>query len=162
MSQIILILTLAFFHAFHLSKTEVNFDEQSMSLQVASKIYIDDLELHLGLDGYKDLKIGTQKEHILCDSLILDYIQDHLIIKTDNTQFLIYNYLGKEMSEDLLAIWLYVEIPLKEKPNQLEIENSILTDYYDDQKNMVIVKRNNKMIEHIVLDSKKLRTSAQL
>jgi hypothetical protein len=162
MSQIYLILTFAFLHAFHLSKTEINFDEPSMSLQVASKIYIDDLELHLGLDGYKYLKIGTQKEHRLSDSLILNYIQNHLIIKTDNPQKLNYNYLGKELSEDLLAIWLYIEIPLQEKPAQLEIKNSILTDYYDDQKNMVIVKRNNKMIEHTMLDVKKLILSAQL
>ena len=147
----IFILLLTYLHAFHLSTSEINYDEASNAIQIASKVFIDDLELELSREGHDKLFIGTKKESRSVDSLLEIYFQKKLHLNVDGHGQESY-YLGKELSDDLIAIWVYIEIPLKQKMKSLTINNTILTNLYDDQKNIVIVKKNNKMIKHSFLD----------
>ena len=45
--------------------------------------------------------------------------------------------MGKEESEDLIAIWCYLEKTEIKELHSVAIKNSLLTEIYDDQKNMV-------------------------
>ena len=52
------------------------------------------------------------------------------------------NYLGKEYDADQLV--LYIEVENVAAFDEIEVTNEILTDLFDDQKNVVHVKVNNK------------------
>ena len=160
MLSILLFIYLNFLHAFHLSKTEVNFDTKSQAIQIASKVFIDDLELDLQYNGFKDLKIGTDYEVTYADSLIADYFQKNLLISVDDQVNSNQFFIGKELSEDLIAIWAYIEIPLEKMPSSISVKNTILNRVFDDQKNMVQIKRDNKLIEHSILDVKSFNSTA--
>lgn len=147
-------------HDFHLSKTEINFDTNTKSIQVATKVFIDDLELDLQYDGYRNLNIGTDKEVPQTDSLIADYFIKHLLISTNKSSELKQFYIGKELSEDLIAIWAYIEIPVEEAPSAIFVKNTILTKIFNDQKNMVLIKKDNRLIDHSILDSQRIDSSA--
>lgn len=148
-----LILLFSVLHAFHLSKTEINYDVQSNSIQIASKVFIDDLESELKLSGYNKLQIGTSLEKSNVDSIIHIYFDQHLSVIL-NDKKLNSNFIGKELSGDLQAVWVYIEIANVENFNEVKINNTILVELFNDQQNMTIIKRNNKMIEHKMLNNK--------
>lgn len=147
-------------HELHLSNSHVNYDEKSMSVQVTMHIFIDDLELALKNDGITGLKIGTEKESPDADDAVADYIDQHfnLIVAGDTLQ---QGFLGKEVSEDLMALWCYIELPIDQMPQDLEVVNTILTREYDDQKNIVVFKKNKKRITDFLLDVKDISATVE-
>ncbi len=151
----VLIIILSLAHAFHLSKTEVNYDTKSNSIQIASKVFIDDLESELKYEGFSHLNIGTSKEKSNVDSILHVYFIKKLCFSS-NGKTLSQEFVGKEMSDDLLAVWVYIEVPIKKALGEVKINNTILTKMFDDQQNMVIIKRDNKMIQHEMLNAKNI------
>ena len=129
-------------HEFHVSKCLVNYSEESQSLQISIHIFIDDFE-----DALKEkdsqLFLGSEKEKPQADQLVQDYLSNKLKIKVDQktTSF---NYIGKEVSEDLAALWCYFEIESVHPDNFIEVENTILMELFEDQKNIVSVKGPKK------------------
>lgn len=114
-------------------------------------IFIDDLEVALAVQGTENLKIGTGKESAYADDYVASYIQGrmHLLNGNDTLQ---QQFLGKELSADLAAIWCYIEIPIGGKLEELTIDNSLLMEVYDDQKNIMSIKKNKKRVEDWLLD----------
>jgi len=53
-------------------------------------------------------------------------------------------YIGKEPSEDLLAVWCYIELKIPLNFSQLKVRYDVLMDLYDDQKNIVSLKIKGK------------------
>jgi len=147
-------------HEFHLSKGTVNYDSKSSSLQVTLHIFIDDLEVALAKRGIEELKIGTEKESNDSDQHIKEYISDHLIFISDSDT-LSQVFLGKENSDDLLAIWCYLEIE-DYKSGNLSVENTILTEIFDDQKNIVAFKVDKKRLKDELLDKSKTKATVTL
>ncbi len=123
-------------HDFHVSKTSVHYNNTNQSLEVTLHIFIDDLELAMIAQGMERTFIATAEEHMQADELIHRYLQSVFSVKV-NGQPVSFSFLGKEESEDLIAIWCYLEGKDIDEPNEVLIQNSVLTDIYDDQKNMV-------------------------
>jgi hypothetical protein len=130
-------------HPIHISKTTINYDTKSKTLQITAHVYIDDLETILGTRGYKNLNIGFEKESSNADEAIVKYLNEKILIKSRNS-ILKAEYIGKELSEDKIAVYCYFEIPLKGKPENLTILNKILHDLYNDQKNFTTYTIDNK------------------
>lgn len=130
-------------HPIHISKTTINYDTKSQSLQITSHVYIDDFETILGKRGYKNLNIGFEKESANADEAIVKYLTEKIVIKSGNSE-LKPEYIGKELSEEKIAVYCYFEITVKNKIGQLSILNTILHDLYDDQKNFTTYTVDNK------------------
>ncbi len=142
-------------HEFHLSKSTINYNTKNAALEISVHIYIDDLEDALQYAGVNDLQIGTEKEDSLTDGYIADYISDHMILSTSNRDTLAQYFIGKEISKDLAAIWCYVEVPVDIPLSSLEIDNNILMEIFDDQKNIVGIKKNKKRVDDLFLKKSK-------
>ncbi|MBK8701564.1 MAG: hypothetical protein IPN29_19255 [Saprospiraceae bacterium] len=138
-------------HEFHISKTEINYDTKTASLQLTIHIFIDDLERALTKTNRKSLKLGTDKEATDSDLLISQYLMDNLKLESAGKKLEV-AFLGKEPSEDFQALYCYLEVPLSKSSESLSISNNLLLEIYDDQKNMVIVSRNRKQVGHFVFD----------
>ena len=130
------VLQISAMHDIHLSRTLVHYNQENSSLEISMHIFIDDLELSLLDAGYDSLYIATNMEAPHTDDLIQDYINQHFVLQyTDEPVSL--EFLGKEISDDLLAIWCYLEAPSVPKPNNMMVHNSILTELHRDQNNIV-------------------------
>ena len=129
-------------HQFHISKSQIAYNTTDQALQVSMHIYVDDLEEALRRRGHDQLYINTEKEVASADSLIYQYLADVFTITIDevNQSF---NYVGKESSEDLQAIWCYLEVENIPAIQRLDLELSLLMEIYDDQKNMILVEKTN-------------------
>jgi hypothetical protein len=86
-------------------------------------------------------KIGTAAEPPQVNELIESYIQKHFLLKVNGKE-VAYNYLGKEAELD--ATWCYVEVKNVLKVQSLEVQNTLLTEAFDDQTNMVNLNINGR------------------
>lgn len=126
-------------HDYHISMCEMHFNEKSGSLEISLKIFIDDLEATLIKEGSDTLRIGTDRQKIETDSLVALYIQKNLLLHLDG-ELSAYNFIGSEVSEDLQALWCYLELEETTVPKQMNISNTILLSAFDDQTNIVHIK----------------------
>lgn len=138
-------------HDFHLSKCEINYKSEQQSIQISLHIFIDDLELGLEQLGADSLYVGTEKEEEDADSYIGKYINRSLKINSDGMD-LQPTYLGKELSADLMAVWCYLEISDVASCDDLLITNKLLTELYDDQKNIVAFDSDIGTKQYFIFD----------
>jgi len=125
-------------HAFHVSKTMVEYKAQEKTLQVSVHLFIDDLETSLRKEGHTALFLCTDREAPRAEGLIEDYIRRHLQLRPNNRE-VTFTFLGKETSPDMSAVWIYLELRVPGKLRSLAIRNSLLMQAFDDQKNLVHV-----------------------
>tara|TARA_B100000497_G_scaffold118460_1_gene144778 strand:- start:1755 stop:2258 length:504 start_codon:yes stop_codon:yes gene_type:complete len=129
-------------HEYHLSNTEIRYNEEESALQIITRIFIDDLEETLRKNGHSGLFLCTEREPEHAEALIADYLEKNLLIKVDGKAQK-FSYLGKEISDDLIAAWCYLEILDITPTIKIEVENNVLLDSFDDQKNIVNVKTDS-------------------
>ena len=143
---LILILPLVAFttiHKFYMSVTNVVYSEKDASLQITSRIFIDDLE-SVFIERYEfDAKLGTDNESTESEK----YLEKYLNAKFDlaiNEESSAYNFIGKKYEDDLIII--YIEVPEVQLNaiKKISLNNEILTDLYDEQQNIVHFKIKEK------------------
>ena len=61
-----------------------------------------------------------------------------------NDEKVVYEYLGKEISKDLAAAWVYLEVKDIKSLKALKVKYDLLTEVFDDQKNIIQIKGPNK------------------
>ena len=72
-------------HDIHFTKSTMDYNEETQTLQVVMNVFTDDLELaiersHEGLD----LEIGSENQYEQTDSLVADYLLDHIHYEMDH------------------------------------------------------------------------------
>lgn len=148
------------FHAFHISKTDIEYKAQEKTLQITAHIFIDDLELALEKRGFKGLFIGTEKENKEANKHICQYLFDNFSIKINN-KTVYYEVLGKETTQDRQALYIYMEIKNIKDMRNIFVENKVLTECFNDQKNIVQISTSSKKQGYFLLDKTKMSDSAQ-
>jgi len=141
-------------HDFHISRCEINYETTSGDVQISAHIFIDDLEDAIKSTNKKQVYIGTSKEIADCNLMIESYIKNKLKISSGNKQ-LSYSILGKEVTADKLAVWCHFEVLGIKNIKSLHVTNTILTEIYNDQKNIVDFTVDNKKKGFTIYDTKK-------
>ncbi len=143
MKTALLSIVLALFapHEFHLSLTEINHNTEKKTLEIAIKLFTDDLVVGLNQPTSLQAKIGTAAEPPQVNELIESYIRKHFLLKVNGKE-VAYTYLGKEKEID--ATWCYVEVKNVAKVLALEVQNTLLIEAFDDQTNMVNLNINGR------------------
>ena len=141
-------------HEFHISKCVIEYAEAEAALQVTMYVFIDDLELALAEQATDQLFICTEKEHEEAETFMAKYFDQHFKIFIDK-QPVALSFLGKEISEDFIAAWCYLEGTNVETIQSLTIQNSILVDQFDDQKNIISVIGPGNQQEFVMLEKNK-------
>lgn len=141
-------------HEFHVSKCQIEFNLKEKALEISMHLFIDDLEEALRNEGAGKLFIGTEKESDQAENYLLQYLNDHFQLKV-NDQLVEYDFVGKETSEDLQAIWCYLEITNIEAVKSIVVENSLLMEVFADQKNIIHILMPNKKQGYFMLEKGK-------
>ena len=127
-------------HKYYVSTSLFNFSEDS-SLQITLRIFKDDLSNAIS-DTYLDQKTDDLN---LIDELYFKqvdkYINSKISILIDDKKFEM-DYLGLETKNDMYVCYLEIEnLPVY---SNMVISNKILFEIFDDQQNIIHVKRNDK------------------
>ena len=143
------------FHPFHISVTEIFHKPEDKVIQMTVRLFQDDMEMGLqAFTGNTDLDILKKEDSVYLDEVIGKYVLQNLSLRTKKE--LVLDYLGFEYDNDV--IYCYIE-SVKVKPfDQLTISNRLLTSTFDDQENLVHVKKANKVKSLRMSSSKSLET----
>ncbi|SFZ93784.1 hypothetical protein SAMN05428642_103332 [Flaviramulus basaltis] len=129
------------FHKYYISVTQVNYIKEKQSLQITSRIFIDDFENVLKNKYDKNLVLAGDDEPKIVDSYIEKYLKEKLTIKINKENVKII-YIGKEYDGDIMRCYLEVENVNNIK--SIEISNQVLFDMYKAQQNIVKTKINSQ------------------
>jgi hypothetical protein len=128
---------LCLLHPIHVTVTEIEYDEKAKALEIMMRVFTDDLESTIREKlNQPELDLQAPGNGKTTDQLIEDYLKDHFKISLDNKPQKL-KYLGHEKESD--ALILYIEAPQVKKWKTIYVFNDILTDFHDDQSNLVHV-----------------------
>lgn len=130
-------------HDFHLSKCKIKYRTETKSWEISAHIFIDDLQEALKLKGVDISSVFEENESEIVEQAIYYYLLENVQVEL-NGQLLEAEWIGKELSEDLYAVWVYLEIPNQELFGALKIDNNILLELFDDQTNITVVELPNQ------------------
>lgn len=133
-------------HPIYVSIAEVDYFTEKREIQVALKIFTDDLEKAIRKEG-KKVNLDTPKEIKTADIYIKNYLKDKFNIKVNEKENLSINYVGKEYIDD--ATWMYFSYKTPKRVKTITIKNSVITELYPSQKNLTHLKK-----DRIIIDSK--------
>ena len=137
-----LLISLAFTtHKYYLSLTQIEYNKNQKSLEVIINVFMDDIELAINKEYAIDLNLTTKDELKDADVYFHNYLTKNLTFTIDN-DIVTHNYIGKEYEGDL--VYFYLEIAVKENPKYLEVFNTILLTYFEQQQNIVKFKNGSK------------------
>lgn len=124
-------------HPLHVSVTEIEYNEKVKALQIISRIFIDDLETCIRAKTQKpELDLMNPKDGLTTKGLVSDYLKDHLKVRLDGKLQSI-SFLGFE--EENFALICYIEIENVKDFKTIDVTNTVITETYDDQSNLVHV-----------------------
>ena len=122
-------------HKFHMALYQINYASEKKMLQITSRIHIDDL--NKALEKKYKKKIAVENENNSSEELLLkEYLSNRFSIKV-NGQVKPLNFLSKEIEGDELVC--YWNIKGLSKINTLEVNNTVVTECFSDQQNMINV-----------------------
>ena len=141
-------------HKFYVSVTQIDYVPSKKRVEITSRIFIDDLEKALTKRYNKKVNLTSTKELPEAEELIKSYLKEKIKVsinkKPQNIEF-----LAREVEGDVLI--LYTKIVISKKINTFEIYNSLLTEVYTDQQNIVHTNINSNK-KSILLTNTELRS----
>ena len=135
-------------HKFYVSTTKVEYAKEKKSIQIISKIFVEDLEQVLQERYSSRVQLDPKKETDLDQSYLLNYISQKLKFKINEKEAQLI-YIGKEYDIDILN--LYFEIEDVDSLESIRIENKILIDLFPEQQNIIHFS-NEKNKRNLILD----------
>lgn len=123
-------------HPFFISLTEIRQNPSSQQLEIAQKVFWDDLEVEMS--GYFDQSIDVlePKDPEKLAKQIEAYALAHTSISIENKNLEL-TFLGYEIDED--ALWWYMQSEKVEPLENIEVKNTVLLENFDSQQNIVHV-----------------------
>lgn len=128
-------------HPFFVSMTDINYNDNTKSLEISVRIFTDDFENTLRKYHTDKIDILHPASQEQMNNYVSDYIQKHLQM-TVNDKTAVLSFVGYEQQNE--SIWTYFEIKNVDKVNKVSVVNNLLHDYNTNQINMLHIKVKDK------------------
>ncbi|WP_248723745.1 DUF6702 family protein [Seonamhaeicola sp. ML3] len=138
-------------HKYYLSVTQVEYVEDKQSVQIITRIFLDDFENLLQQRYNEAIVLEEHEEMVSTNEYIELYLKGKINIKI-NGEAADIKYIGKEYDLDLLKV--YLEIEDVASINSFEISNSVLFDLFEGQQNIIKTNINSKKKSFILVAQK--------
>lgn len=129
------------FHKYYISVTEVDYIKDKQSVQITSRIFIDDFEKVLRERYNENVVLAGKEETKEVNKYIQTYLRSKIRVRINNHDMNLI-FIGKEYDIDIIQC--YIEIQNVKQINSIEISNEVLFDVFEDQQNMIKTKINSK------------------
>ena len=127
-------------HKFYVGVFQIDYFKEKKAVQITARLFIDDLEKALYKKHNKHIYITTKDEIAEANTLIANYLSEKLKIKINNKSQSL-QFLTKEQEENIVIC--YLKIPFKDNIKDLEITNTVLSDIFKEQQNLVHLNLNS-------------------
>ncbi|MBA6154952.1 hypothetical protein H3Z83_00240 [Tenacibaculum sp. S7007] len=132
-------------HKYYIALTEIEYKEETHSVQMIMNVFMDDIETAINQDYNVDLQLSTKKELKNSDEYFFKYLKEHFKVLINN-QKIEYNFIGKEYDGNI--VYFYLEIENVLSIESIEIQNDVLIKYFPDQQNLIkaSIKKERKSL----------------
>ncbi len=137
-------------HKFYVSVTNINYSEKDRSLQITSRVFIDDFEKVLEERYGIEANLSTESESKLADEYIEKYLRAKFVMYID-AKVKEYQFLGKKYDNDIMICYLEIPELDLDKIKTIELQNELLTDLFDEQQNVVHFKIKGKKKSFVLI-----------
>ncbi len=128
-------------HPYYMSVTEIEYKPAEKELQIACKIFTDDLEDALKKEFAKKVDIVNPAQKKENEQLLQRYLQKHLKLQLDNKAVAL-EFFGFE--EEGEAIWIYMLAKNTAAFKSAVVFNDVLYSYRNEQINIIHFKNKGE------------------
>ena len=133
--------TAAWAHAYHASIMEARLNAKTQQLEVALKVFSDDLETALSAGQPRRLSLSEMPANQLTP-LLAAYVRRTVAIGTKPGEALPITYVGQQVEKD--AHWLYFSVKLPGAARSLTLRHRLFMEQFPDQMNVVNLEAGGK------------------
>jgi len=152
-----------FAHPMYCSITDLDIDAQRKSIVLSIRIFTDDLETVLHNKYNVDGWIGTPNEHRDSRRLLREYVKERFSIAVNNgNKIELVTDSITVAKEDEPVMWFYMKGVALQSIRSIEVENRLLTDFFSNQNNLVIISVDRKEKKWEKLNRKKYKLELSL
>jgi hypothetical protein len=137
-------------HKFYISVTSIGYSDKDRALQITTRVFIDDFDRALleryGIKG----NLATEDEASQADEYIEKYLNAKFAIAIDDKN-VAYTFLGKIYDNDIMIC--YLEVPKIDisAATTISVQNEVLMDIFEEQKNVVHFKIENQKKSFVLI-----------
>jgi len=121
-------------HEYYLSVTDVDYIEDQNSIQIISRVFVDDFENVLKKRYQRPFVLIEGNEIEETETYIERYINQKFSVEVDGKSTKL-NYLGFKYKDDM--VFLFIEINDIKPFSKITIKDEILIDLFKTQKNLI-------------------------
>jgi hypothetical protein len=121
-------------HPYYISVVEINHNATDKTLEISCKIFTNDFETILEKNYKTKVDLVNPPDKAAMDKLVGDYIKKHLSVKADNKASNL-SYVGFEKEDE--AVYSYFQVDNVPSVKKIDVINSILHDFSDQQINII-------------------------
>ena len=121
-------------HKYYFSVTQADYDPDSQSLKMVTRIFYDDLEKVFQERYDKTIRVDKTYDQKKLDAYIQKYFDQKFMV-TINGKAQKLQYIGHKDEIDYVVC--FIEVKNITHPQSITIENTLLMDKFPDQKNVV-------------------------
>ncbi len=126
------------FHPVHVSFTNIEYVQDNKQFQILIKIFADDFDLILKKNYNVFLNLQNGKKPNDYEKTVSKYILSHFKIFIDNKDYSSTKLKFSNLELKEKAVWLHYTLKYKGNSTRFELWNSMMTDLYYDQTNLLI------------------------
>lgn len=122
-------------HKYYTSLAQVEYNAGGKTVEVALRVFADDLELALTRRAGRPVSLDRTKA---ADRLALDYLRETFEIRNRDGQAKAFKLIGMEVRSQIA--WLYLEAEMPEGLAGARLRDQILFELFEEQVNVVSVR----------------------
>ncbi len=133
-------------HKIHVSVSSLEFNQTNQEVEIAIRVFTDDLETALSRRAERPVKIDTAtagKDKRVSD-LLMAYLRSHFELKNKAGRPIVLTWSGIEGEMDMF--WLYVKGRMPGGLEGAQMRNKIFCELFEDQVNIVNAKHQGKQL----------------
>lgn len=139
-------------HKFYVSVTQIDYVPKKQRIEITSRIFIDDFEKVLKNKYKKDFYLTTKKEIPETNEYIQKYLEEKFRLIINKKPYKVV-FLAKEVEDDVLIC--YLKVQFSEKITTFEIYNTVLTELFSEQKNIIHTNINGNKMSVLLTNSER-------
>ncbi len=128
-------------HKYYVSVTQINYIKEKQSLQITSRLFIDDFENVLKQNYDEDIVLVDEHNPEQVDNYMFKYLKNSIELVVNN-EAVTFNFIGKEYEGDIVKC--YLEVENIKSIESFQVANRALFDLQKDQQNIIKTKINSK------------------
>jgi hypothetical protein len=136
-------------HTYHASILDVRYNPAKQQLEIALKVFTDDLEKTLSVGQPTPISLD-QAPKLLVTQLATALLRKSLVFSTKPGESLPVQLLGVQKERD--AHWLYCTVKLARPLTAFSLRNTLLLDQFPDQMNIVNLEAGGKKQSQLFRD----------